>query len=51
VAINSPDLSIIENLWFILRMKLDEQKSLPTTIPALEKSLTKAWKKIPQETG
>jgi hypothetical protein len=31
-------------------MKLDEIKSLQTSIPVLEKSLTKAWKKITQET-
>ncbi len=47
---NSPDLSSNENLWSILRIKQDEQISLPTSIPAMEKSLTKACKKISQET-
>ncbi len=49
-ANSPPGLSSNENLWSILRIKQDEQKSLPTSIPAMEKSLTKACKKISQET-
>ncbi len=33
---NSPDLSSNENFRSILRIKQDEQKSLPTSIPSME---------------
>jgi hypothetical protein len=48
---NSPDLSPTENLWSILGMKLDEQKSSPTSISALEKCLTKLGKRYPRRSS
>ena len=47
---NSPDLSVIENLWAILGDKLEEIKPKPTNIPTLESALVKAWRRIPKET-
>ena len=47
---NNPDLSPIENLWSILGDKLDDERYPPTTIPALERALESAWKKIDPET-
>jgi transposase len=44
----SPDLNPIENLWGILKMKVDAQK--PTTIEQLRQFSHEEWDKIPLDT-
>ena len=47
---NTSDLNPIENLMSILEDKVEEERNQPTKILGLEKVLTDAWKKIPEET-
>ena len=44
----SPDLSIIENVWSIMEDKLEENP--PRTTQALKRRLKKIWKDFPQST-
>ena len=46
---NSPDLNPIENLWAILKSKLDSMERA-TNINMLEKQLLLAWKEISPDT-
>jgi transposase len=45
---NSPDLNLIENLWYILEQKVWERR--PTTIQQLKEYCKKEWKHISQDT-
>ena len=47
---NSPDINPIENLWAILEEEVKSEKTQPTNLAALEKSLKRAWAKIESET-
>lgn len=46
----SPDLSPIENLWSILKVRVKERENPPTTVPELEAALEEEWRAIPQHT-
>ncbi|KAI8819531.1 uncharacterized protein EV422DRAFT_484804, partial [Fimicolochytrium jonesii] len=46
---SSPDLNIIERLWWILETKLRQRNPLPTGKPSLAAALKEEWAKIPLE--
>lgn len=47
---NSPDLNPIENLWSILKDRLDARPRRPENLQQLERFLKEEWNKIPTET-
>ena len=44
---NSPDLNWIENVWGIMKEKIDEKP--PTTVRALKLRIKKVWRELDQE--
>lgn len=46
---NSPDLSPIENVWGIIKQKVDEKQDDIKTIDQLKKAVTHAWDSMPRE--
>ena len=49
-SVKGLDLSLIEKFWSVLGMQLNAKKSPPTSLPVLEKNVTKTWNKITQMT-
>ena len=46
---NSPDLSHIENVWGIIKQRLDEKRDKIKTIEQLKKAVVYAWENLPRQ--
>ena len=46
---NSPDLNLIEHVWYILKISIKKMAVRPRTVPDLVKAIQKAWNEIDED--
>ena len=46
----SPDLSPIENLWHIVKLRLQQRPKFPSSLDSLVEAIKEEWRAIPMET-